>query len=115
MPLDVLSDNLKALMKDRPEVASQRKLAQQAGIDQRTVGRILNKEHPPNLVQIDKLAQALGVQSWQLLAPKLGAELYSVNLEPAFRLPDRADRPLRAIDNPWSEKNNPGRRATDRK
>jgi transcriptional regulator with XRE-family HTH domain len=117
MPLDVLSINLKALMRDYPEWASQRKLALKAGIDQRTVGRILNMEHSPNLAQIDKLAEVFNVQPWQLLAPNLGAGLYSVDLQPMYRvhqLPDRADRPIRSVDSPWTAKNHPARRATDK-
>jgi transcriptional regulator with XRE-family HTH domain len=115
MPLDVLSINLKALMRDYPEWASQRKLALKAGIDQRTVGRILNMEHSPNLAQIDKLAEVFNVQPWQLLAPNLGAGLYSVDLQPMYRqLPARPDKPIRSIDSPWTAKNHPARRATDK-
>lgn len=119
MPLGVLSDNLKALMRDHPEWASQRKLAAKAGIDQRTVGRILNQEHSPNLIQVEKLAEVFEVQPWQLLAPHLGAGLYSVDLQPmypgALQLPDRPNKPIRSIDSPWTAKNHPARRATDRK
>jgi transcriptional regulator with XRE-family HTH domain len=108
MPLDVLSANLKVLMGRSPELASQRKLALKAGIDQRTVGRILNQEHSPNLIQVGKLAEVFDVQAWQLLAPNLGAGLYTVDLQPMYK-------PMRSMDNPWTVKHHPLRRATDKK
>jgi transcriptional regulator with XRE-family HTH domain len=118
MSLAVLSANLKTLM-GASEWASQRKLAAKAGIDQRTVGRILNMEHSPNLAQVDKLAEVFGVQPWQLLAPELGAGLYTLRAidsrgTGALQLPERADKPIRSIDSPWTAKNHHARRATDK-
>lgn len=50
-------------------LTTQRALAARAGIDQRTVGRVLNQEHSPNLAQITKLAEAFDLLPWQLLVP----------------------------------------------
>lgn len=63
--------NVKALMKAHPVLSSQAAVSRHAGMDQRTVGRIVNCEHAPTLVQIEKLARAFGLQPWQLFVPGL--------------------------------------------
>lgn len=64
-----LARNLDALMKAHADMRSQAAVARRAGIDQRTVGRILHTKHAPTLQQIDKLASAFGMPAWQLLLP----------------------------------------------
>lgn len=66
-----LAANLAALMAASVDLRTQTAVGKRAGVDQRTVGRILNQEHSPNLVQIGKLAAAFGLQPWQLLVPHL--------------------------------------------
>ena len=67
----VLSTNLRMLMEASLDMRSQAALGKKCGIDQRTVGRILNEEHSPQLKQIEALASAFGLLSWQLLVPGL--------------------------------------------
>lgn len=69
----VLADNLRSLMSQHADMKTQAKVAKRASMDQRTVGRILNKEHSPTLKQIDGLASAFGLLPWQLLVPNLDA------------------------------------------
>jgi transcriptional regulator with XRE-family HTH domain len=66
-----LATNLAALMASTVDLRTQASVGKRAGVDQRTVGRILNREHSPNLLQIQKLAAAFGLQPWQLLVPHL--------------------------------------------
>lgn len=58
-------------MKARPGLSTQAKLGQAAGVDQRTIGRILNCEHAPTAAQIEKIARAFSIEPWQLLLPQL--------------------------------------------
>ncbi len=71
MPHRVLASNLAKLMATSLDMKSQRAVAKRADIDQRTVGRILNQEHSPNLDQIAALAEAFGLLPWQMLVPDL--------------------------------------------
>lgn len=53
---------------------SQAALGKRAGINQRTVGRILKREHSTGLDKIEALAKVFDVEPWRLLAPNLGRE-----------------------------------------
>lgn len=66
-----LSASLRALMESSPDLRSQAAVGKRAGMDQRTVGRILNREHEPTIGQLDRLAKAFGLAPWQLLVPGL--------------------------------------------
>jgi transcriptional regulator with XRE-family HTH domain len=68
-----LAQNIRALMIARPILSSQAALARAASVDQRTVGRILNCEHAPTVLQVEKIAKAFGLAPWQLLSPHLDA------------------------------------------
>lgn len=68
--LDTLADNLAALMAAHAELNTQLAVAKRAGMDQRTVGRILHREHSPTLTQVEKLARAFSLLPWQLLTPR---------------------------------------------
>lgn len=67
----VLADNLAALMGAHEDLSTQGAVGKRSGMDQRTVGRIKNREHSPTLRQIDGLAAAFGLLPWQLLVPGL--------------------------------------------
>ena len=69
--LKTLAANLAALMQASSEMPSQSAVAKRAGMDQRTVGRILNEEHSPTITQLERLARAFGLEPWQLLVPSL--------------------------------------------
>ncbi len=68
--LDTLAANLAALMAAHADLGSQSAVAKRAGMDQRTVGRILHRQHSPTLVQLEKLARAFSLAPWQLLMPR---------------------------------------------
>jgi transcriptional regulator with XRE-family HTH domain len=78
-PSKILSENLTWLMQTSRELTSQAKIGAKAGIDQKTVGRILNRDHSPTLDKLASVAAAFGVEVWQLLAPRLGADLYQID------------------------------------
>ena len=69
--MNILSANLKALMAAHVLLTTQKAVGKACGIDQRTVGRILNMEHTPGLKQIDAIALAFDLLTWQLLVPNL--------------------------------------------
>jgi len=71
MTKTVLSTNIKALMAAHLTLNTQAALGRACGIDQRTVGRIINQEHSPALKQIESIAHAFDLQTWQLLVPQL--------------------------------------------
>lgn len=79
--MDTLATNLASLRGGQRLLTSQKAIADKAGIDQRTVGRILNKEHAATLTQVERLAGVFGVEPWQLLAPELGTHLYQISAD----------------------------------
>lgn len=97
---EILSENLKKLMASRPDLSSQAAVGEKAGIDQRTVGRIINREHSPSLEKIQGLAKAFGLQPWQILSADFGAaplsfgalDAYEASLITAFRLLPETDK-----------------------
>lgn len=77
-PEKLLAVNLQWLMDNTP-MNSQAKVGAKAKIDQKTVGRIMNMTNSPTLEKLSALANAFGVEAWQLLAPRLGASLYQID------------------------------------
>lgn len=69
--LQVLSKNLQSLQAANPSLSSDAKLAKRAGMDQKTVWRVVNMATEPTSNQISKLAAAFGLAPWQLLVPDL--------------------------------------------
>lgn len=67
--MHTLATNLRSLMEASVELRSQAAVARRAGVDQRTVGRILNREHSPTVTQLERLARAFSISPWQLLVP----------------------------------------------
>ena len=74
---EIIAENLAAAMLDRHMVnpvngqPSQSALARKAHVDQRTVGRILNREQSPTIEMLEKLAHALDLDAWQMMIPSL--------------------------------------------
>ena len=71
MTKNILSNNLKALMAAHVSLTTQAAVGKACKIDQRTVGRILNMEHSPGLKQLEAIAVAFDLLTWQLLVPNL--------------------------------------------
>jgi len=81
---DVLARNLKAIMEEKG-FQSQAKLAEKAGVDQKTISNYLNpaqrleggtagKPRSAKLAEVESIANALGVEVWELLQPLETAE-----------------------------------------
>lgn len=67
----VMAANMRRLMAAKPEVGSQMKLAAVCGLSQSTLSEMLSGTHghEPTLDRIEKVAVALGVETWELLCP----------------------------------------------
>jgi len=71
MTMNILSANLRALMAAHVTLTTQAAVGRACGIDQRTVGRIINMEHSPGVQQLEAIAAAFDLLTWQLLVPNL--------------------------------------------
>lgn len=69
--LAVISTNLKALRAAHPNYDSDAKIGKKAGMDQKTVWRIIAMTNEPTTEQISKLAAVFDLEPWQLLVPSL--------------------------------------------
>lgn len=67
----VLAENLDRLMNSRPPRPSQKAVAQKAGIDQKTVSRILSKSVSTSISAVEALARIWELKPWQMLFPDL--------------------------------------------
>lgn len=67
----VLSANLCRLMDDAEPPITQTAVSKVSGIPQRTISRIKRGEVSATLNNVEGLAKALGLLSWQLLVPDL--------------------------------------------
>lgn len=72
--LNILADNLDRLRAWNAALNTQSAIGRAAKVDQKTVGRILNKAHEPQLNVVAKLAKAFGLEAWQMLVPDLDPE-----------------------------------------
>jgi transcriptional regulator with XRE-family HTH domain len=77
--LQTLADNLAWLMQNSAEYGSAGLLGKKAGVDQKTIWRILNHTNQPTIDKLAKLAAVFKLEAWQLLAPRLGGELYKID------------------------------------
>ena len=71
MTMNILASNLKKLMASHTSLGTQAAVGKACGIDQRTVGRISNQEHSCGMNQLEAIAVAFDVLTWQLLVPNL--------------------------------------------
>lgn len=69
----ILADNVAKLMASRPDLDSQQKLRRKAGgkLGQATISRILRCESAATIDNIQAIAEAFGMDAWQLLVPGL--------------------------------------------
>ena len=66
-----LSSNLKALKKAYKELSSDAKIGRAAGLDQKTVWRMINETNSATIESVGKVAAAFGLATWQVLVPGL--------------------------------------------
>lgn len=69
----ILGANIQRLMKARPKLATNTRLFVKTGIAVATISRLINGKTAATLDTLAKLADAFGVQPWQLLIPDLDA------------------------------------------
>jgi len=90
----ILADNLTALMRDHPALNSQPRVAKKSGVGQSTVGRALKGEISSTLGSADALANAFGLETWQLIHPTMGSrapdKLLAVMLDSWQQLSDES-------------------------
>ena len=67
----VLAENLEKLRASSRLYGTQKSIALAAGVNQSSVGRILNNQHSPTVETLDKIAGVFGLQGWQLLVPDM--------------------------------------------
>ena len=104
----VFADNLKALMEYKG--LNQPALAEKIGVSQKTVSNCLNPgnrdasatgvERSANLTNVDRIAKALGTESWQMLRPldSKQREFY-IKMEDLYKVMhrDASDQPSSAV------------------
>lgn len=64
-----LRDNLARVLETRK--ISEPSFAKLAGIDQKTLWRVLHGETEPTLATVSKIAKAVGAEPWMLLTPNM--------------------------------------------
>lgn len=75
---NTLAVNLQHLMEQSADLKSQNALAKRSKVGQTTIGNYLRPDSYkgyPSLEKIEKLARALGIDTWALLHPKLGSNV----------------------------------------
>lgn len=68
---EIVVKNLESLIACHKTLNSQAAIGKAAKVDQKTVGRILNKTNEPSLEVVGKIAKAFGLAAWQMLVPDL--------------------------------------------
>lgn len=87
----VLAHNLRQLMSRHPELKTQKKVGAAAGLPQTGISQMLRPDNPtaksPKLTQVEKVAQAFGLATWQLLLDPqtVGKEMAELLMRPAVQ------------------------------
>jgi transcriptional regulator with XRE-family HTH domain len=68
-PRDILAENIRLLMTRNSALNTIRKLSEQSGVPNGTVGRVCKGEVNLGVDYLEPLADAFGVEPWQLLRP----------------------------------------------
>ncbi len=79
----VLRTNLRAVIVEPDTVNA---FAKRHDLDQSTINRYYNGDQGARIESLDAIATALGVQAWQLLAPRFGEGLHMVVQQAELRL-----------------------------
>ena len=90
---NTLAVNLQHLMEESADLKSQNALAKRSKVGQTTIGNYLRPESYrgyPSLEKVEKLARALGVDTWSLIHPTLGSNCLNDKDLEAYRKIRRA-------------------------
>lgn len=68
---EIVASNLEALMANSKFFKTQAAVGKAAKVDQKTIGRILNRTNEPSLDVIAKVAKVFDLEPWQMLVPHL--------------------------------------------
>ncbi len=68
---EIVAANLAGLMASHKSYNTQAAVGRAAKVDQKTVGRILNRTNEPSLDIIAKIARVFDLELWQMLVPNL--------------------------------------------
>lgn len=91
----VLAHNLRQLMANRPDLGTQKKIEKRCGVSQSGVSQMLRPDNPtaksPKLTQVEKVAQAFGLATWQLLLDPqtVGKEMAELLMRPPVQDDDK--------------------------
>lgn len=66
-PRDILAANLRALMASRPDLNTLPKLTARSGVSNGTLDRIRRAAVSTRIDELERLAKAFGVESWELV------------------------------------------------
>lgn len=93
--IDYLAKNLKRLMNEGPDRITESALGKKSGYGQSGINRLLNPQKSPNVPQLDsvqKVADALNVEVWQLLSPDVQASKQAMKIAKDWMRLTEADR-----------------------
>lgn len=76
--LEVLSENLAALMAADTNLSTGPKVAALAGTSRKTINNLVKKRHDPHLSLIESIAKAFRLEVYQLLLPELDENLLAI-------------------------------------
>lgn len=68
-PRDILSKNLRALMAERPDLDTLPKITKASGIPNGTLDRVRRAASALRVDDLAPLAEAFGIEPWELLLP----------------------------------------------
>lgn len=84
----VLAQNLELLKKQSSDLNTQEKIAKRAKVSQTSISQMLRPDNPtaesPKLSQVEKVANAFGLSTWQLLLDQqtVGKSLFDLLMRP---------------------------------
>jgi transcriptional regulator with XRE-family HTH domain len=72
---EVLAANLNTLMEADANLSSGPKVAKASGVTRKSINNLSENRHDPRLSSIESIAQAFGLEAYQLLAPGIDNNL----------------------------------------
>lgn len=88
---DVVAQNLRVWMDKSEDMKTQGKVHRASGVNQSTVGRVLNKEIDPTISTVNSIAKAFGRNGYELLIPNVDTRQIEYDRD-AYETLDPADK-----------------------